>query len=93
MNRGRNLTEDSKGGSTFAGAGSIPVDSSITEQRAEATAIVASLSRVTIRNMAHKHWTSESWIRRYLRHSAYWRPALIIACTRPSMRSTWKSWE
>lgn len=50
----------------------------ITHLRRQAAAIVASFTPVAIRHMASKHWQSDAWVRRFLRHTAYWRPQRLI---------------
>lgn len=78
MKRGRNSTAEACGGSTAVGAGSNPVVSTISEQRARAAAAIASLTHVAIRGMAAQHFKSEAWVRRFLRHNAWFRPQQVL---------------
>ena len=76
--RGLNSTAEAWGRSTPVDTGSIPVGSTIHEQRAAAHAWLDSQSRNWWACEASLHFRSILWLKRYLRHCAYWIPQKIL---------------
>lgn len=56
-----------------------PAAGDVSEQRAAAAAAITSLTHVAIRGMAAQHFKSEAWVRRFLRHNAWFRPQQVLA--------------
>ena len=50
----------------------------ITTLRAQAAQVVAQLRTGALQRMANKHMRSVTWVRRFLRHNAYWRPGVVL---------------
>ena len=50
----------------------------ITTLRAQAAQVVAQLRTGALQRMANKHMRSVAWVRRFLRHNAYWRPTAVL---------------
>lgn len=90
MTRGLNSKADSKGGSTFAGAGSTPVGSTIHAVRAQARGIVLSMPPCQMLRLARRHEKPLTWVVRRLLHTAYFRPHALfeIANRKPERKRT-----